>query len=292
MSVQTNADAAVIRAPSIKAWLDRWSWLYDIFGFIILSNILKYNTDWFVVFRRWEDLISWRSWVKYAETAGIAPLIGVAIIAIFYIGKSHAKASVENVADLFSSDRIPQDIYALKDRRRITAMLILNFLQFVALMGSINYPVVLCVLFLSLFSFYFVSNVMQRNNVVDGLLRDSVFDPWEQDPHLKFILARRAAAKRYLGRPHLWREMIMITASATGLATSVLDWRGMLPDGDTVAYVLLLLGVVLNEGIVGVWRRQHTRELEQISAEQVSDDIRRANERRLRLAMAPASGPA
>jgi hypothetical protein len=86
--------------------------------------------------------------------------------------------------------------------------------------------------------------------------------------------------------------MIMITASAIGLATSVLDWRGMLPDGDTVAYVLLLLGVVLNEGIVGVWRRQHTRELEQISAEQVSDDIRRANERRLRLAMAPASGPA
>src|SRR5262245_53088480 len=198
MSEQTSTYATGTGAPSIKAWLDRWSWFYDIFGFVILSNILKYNTDWFVVFRRWDDLISWSSWVRYGETAGLAPLVGVAIIAIFYIGKSHAKASVENVADLFSSDRIPQDVYALKDRRRITFMLIVNFLQFVALMCALNYPIVLCLLFLSLFVFYFVSNLMQNKNVVDGFLKDRVFDPWEKDPHLQFIKARRAAAERYL----------------------------------------------------------------------------------------------
>jgi len=292
MSVQTGADTAGTSALSIKAWLDRWSWFYDIFGFVILSNILKYNTEWFAIFRRWEDLISWSDWVKYAETAGMAPLVGVAIIAIFYIGKSHARESVQNVADLFSCDRIPQDIYALNDRRRITAMLIINFLQFVALMCTINYPIILCVLFLSLYVLYFVSDLMQHNNVVDGFLRDPVFDPWEEDPHLQFINARRAAAKKYLGRPHLWREMILLVASATGIATSVLDWRGVLPNGGTIAYILLVLGVLLNEGIVGVWRRQHTRELEKISAAQLADDIRRANERRQRLAITAASASA
>ena len=82
-------------------------------------------------------------------------MVGVAIIAIFYIGKSHAKASVENLVDLFSGDRVPQDIYALKDRRRITAMLIVNFLQFVALdvLSQLpdrivrSIPVPLCILF-------------------------------------------------------------------------------------------------------------------------------------------------
>ncbi len=136
----------VTSAPSIKAWLDRWSWIYDIFGFIILSNILKYNTRWFEVFRTWRDLITASSWEEYRQIAGMAPLIGAAIIGIFYIGKSHAKASVENLVDLFSNDRVPQDIYALKDRRAITLMLVVNFLQFVALMCSINYPIVLCLL--------------------------------------------------------------------------------------------------------------------------------------------------
>jgi hypothetical protein len=277
---QVQDDHVVISAESIKAWLDRWSWFYDIFGFVILSNILKYNTDWFAVFRTWEDLVSLGSWEKYAQVAGPAPLIGVAIIAIFYVGKSHAKASVENLVDLFSSGRVPQDIYALKDRRTITVMLVVNFLQFVALMCFMNYPIVLCLLFLSLYIFYFKSNLMQHDNVIDGVLSDPVFEPWEKDPHLPFINARRVAAKRYLGRPHLWREMIMIVASGAGLATSILHWRDALPDGGAIAYALLLAGIVLNEGILGIWRRAHTRELDGISALQVRDDIRRASERR------------
>ena len=113
------------------------------------------------------------------------------------------------------------------------------------------------------------------------------FDPWEKDPHLQFIKARRAAAEQYLGRPHLWREMIMVVASAAGLATSVLEFRGALPNGGAIAYVLLIVGVLLNEGIVGYWRRQHTRELDRISAAQVADDNRRAGERRQYLATAP-----
>jgi hypothetical protein len=206
MSAQKSAAEVVTSAPSIKAWLDRWSWFYDIFGFVILSNILKYNTEWFTVFRRWEDLLSLDSWEKYAEVAGMAPVVGTAIIAIFYIGKSHAKASVENVVDLFSSGFAPQNIYGLKDRGRITAMLLLNFLNFVALMSFINQPIILSLLFLSLYIFYCISNLMQNDNI-KRWLRDPVFDPWEKDPHLQFIKARRVAAE------HL---RIMLRASSNG----------------------------------------------------------------------------
>ncbi len=133
---------------------------------------------------------------------------------------------------------------------------------------------------LSLYIFYFISNLIQRRNIKQ-VLSDRVFDPREEDPHLQFIDARRVAAKKYLfDKPHLRREMIMIVASVIGLATGILGSQGVLLRGAAISYGLALGGVLLNEGIVALWRRVHTRELDKISALQVSEDIQNANARR------------
>src|SRR4051812_33612488 len=90
------------RGPTIRRWLEGWIWIYDLFGFIILSSILKFNTDWSEFFRQWQDLASPSVWIDYFHRNGLAPFLGAEIIAIFYLGKAFAKKNIDMLVSLFS----------------------------------------------------------------------------------------------------------------------------------------------------------------------------------------------
>lgn len=266
---------------SIKTWLERWVWIYDIFGFIILSNIFKYNTGWSEFFRTWTDLVSTGPWLGYFSINGVTlPILGIEIIALFYLGKAFAKSNIDMLASLFSSDRVPQDIQSLKDRKEFTLMLIVNFAQYVILESVIKTPWLVCVIFLSLSCFYLRFNFLQRKTV-RAVIDDPVYNMKEDDPHKQFIERRRLAALNYLfERRHTSREMILFLASSAGLALALLAMFYGLRWGNSVTYALLVVGILLNEITIASWRRAVNKEFDTINAAQIRDDIRRAEARR------------
>jgi hypothetical protein len=266
------------RGPSIRRWLEGWIWIYDLFGFIILSSILKYATHWFEFFREWQDLISPSHWAAYFSRNGLSPILGVEIIAIFYLGKAFAKKNVDMLVSLFSSDRVPQVFQT--DTREYTRLLVLNFAIFVFLEAAIKLPWLASLGFAALSTFYLVWNHIQRD-VVPNALNDRVYQTRADDPHARFIERRRQAANAYLfDRHHTFRESIVLIAGIAGLALSIAQHFYDFAYGDTLGYVVLILGVLLNELIVGRWRRALGRELDTIDMDQMDDDIRRAEERK------------
>jgi hypothetical protein len=266
------------RGPSIRRWLESWIWIYDLFGFIILSSILKYFTDWFEFFREWQDLVSPSRWAAYFSRNGLSPLLGVEIIAIFYLGKAFAKKNVDMLVSLFSGDRIPQDFQT--DTREYTRLLVLNFAIFVFLESSIKLPWLASLGFAALSTFYLVWNRIQRD-VVPNALNDPIYATRQDDPHARFIDQRRQAVSAYLfNRRHTLRESIVLVAGILGLGLSIAQRFCGFAYGDTLAYIVLITGVVLNEIIVGGWRRSLGRQLDIIDGDQMDDDMRRAEERR------------
>jgi hypothetical protein len=279
------------KIPSIRSWLERWIWVYDLFGFIILSNIFKYHLVTGTYFPEWASILSLKSWQSFFVDKGAAPIVGVGIIAIFYLGKSFAKSSIDMLASLFSCDRLPQDIGILSDFAKFTVMLIGNFVIFVFLEAVLIYPFLVCAGFLVLYSFYLFKNSSDRK-ILKDVLSDPVFYPDPNDPHRTFIERRREVAQQYLfDKPHTAREFIVVIAALLGLASILAQHLDRFPYGNEIAYVALSLGIILNEFIVSRWRGVIGRTFDMINNEQVADDVKRANERRSALAQANRRSP-
>jgi Ca2+/Na+ antiporter len=265
---------------TIRSFLERWVWIYDIFGFIILSNIFKYQTRWTYYFPEWDNFLSFGHWKDFFGENGFLPFVGAGIIAIFYLGKSFAKSNIEILVGLFSSDRIPQEISVTRDRKKFVLMLIFNFVTFVLLELVLNIPLVVCLGFLALYVFYLYLNATQRK-VIRQVTTDPVFAPSPHDPHRPFIERRRAAAFEYLfKKSHTAREFIVIIASIIGIMMIFAQYVWGLTFGSNAAYALLSGAILLNELLVAQWRGAVGRKFDDINDDQIADDIRRTSQRR------------
>jgi hypothetical protein len=219
-------------------------------------------------------------WGSYFRANGLVPIFGVQIIAIFYLGKAFAKKNVDMLAHLFSSDRVPQDSRMLMNNSQFTAMLVGNFLNFVVLVTLINVPWLVSLVLFILYAYYLRYNWLQRR-VISQVTGDPAHAIREDDPHRYFIERRRKATIKYLfEKPHTAREMIVVMASLAGLALSVAQRVADFRYGDIASYGVLIGGILLNEFLIGNWRRAVEREFDAIDNDQMDDDIRRANERR------------
>lgn len=210
-----------------------------------------------------EQQLSLLNWIdagfRFFEDNGWAPVLAVVAIISHVAGRVFARKNIGQLRSMFADENTPTG-FQLVGRGQLFLMIHFQLAMALSMIYWANIVWIPCVCWIVLHSMYLYSNYRQRTET-PRLFGTPKYKPRETHPHRTFILTRRAAGERYLARPHDVREYFVICCAIVAIGFEIGEKKYGFAHGDTKAYVAIISGVLLNEVIVGLWRRELERAL-------------------------------
>jgi hypothetical protein len=201
-----------------------------------------------------------------------AALAGV-VIWVYLNFRRNTRAEIEVMAAMFSPSQTPQRWDRVQGWRGLIGLTAMWIAITLVLVWSIDRPQVFSATVMMYSLCNVIGMVLYRKNITQHLF-DPRFVPPEKDEHRKFILRRRQIQSVYMSKPHHWKEFMLFSGAAIAFITARPSslplelWTG-------TPFAILITVMLLNERIVGSWRRQREQGLIAVQADQIRSDIDR-----------------
>ncbi len=245
------------------------------FGFF--SLIFGYVTGWqaYVPPRSQQlSIFAWKQAVaSFFQDSGPAPLLGLAAILVYVLGRSFARYSVELLPKVFTDSRMPTAT-TIDTPLGVFTKTYGQLLLVVAMLVASNFVLAFCGFLIALHSYYWWFNDAQQRHMNEFFSAER-YSPENTHPHREYIMRRRQAVRDYLYRYHGAREIVVIIFALAALAVYFGLAAPWVRNPTLASYSLIITGMFLNETVVWLWRAQLKRRVARITAEETQADIAR-----------------
>jgi hypothetical protein len=174
----------------------------------------------------------------------------VAIIGVvYYLSRHSAKVELALSEELFPAGHMPKHWIVPTDPVGITISVIFFFALYVGLAWMSDRIRIVSGLMLAIACIDF--NTRRLINVrVDTYFNQ--YEPHPEDDDYKLIRERREVIRKYLHKPHLWKESARAGGCAVAFAVAMSGSR-------SVAYLILMATLIVNEIVTWKWRAERDR---------------------------------
>lgn len=203
-------------------------------------------------------------WISFISNEGL-PLFLVGLFWLIYFFSRHsARRELAIVRTLFPLGRVPDDLGDLKNRL-VMGLSVLAFLGLYAALAAYvdNIKAVSFVMFAIACNDFRTRYLINKH--MNRYFSDNKYAPLTSDKDYEVIKERRAVARDYLFKlPNLWKEAGRVAGCGIAFGVAIVGYLKSTDWPITLAYVLLIGTLILNEIITVRWRLDRDNRLEAI----------------------------